>query len=450
MRRSLIVIVAVLALSACWEQSGFDAGNSSTSGLGSSVNTGNVGSLTHVFTDTQPTLSTFHAVVSGGKLFAVGDRLSAFDAGGCSGTIPASCAPIWQSASSGGFGHDVVVGGGKVWVTYEPGATGVIRGYDPGGASCPTPTTCAPAITITTPHGQPTTLRWIGDTLQVTDWVGAFGNDPAHHYHYAYNADGTLRWQADLGTATSFYTPEVPLGEGNTVVVGLPLSPPRAFDNRGIPNCSGTPKTCTPMWSYAAQNALAARAGRIYGTTPDPDAKLAAFDAAGVQGCGGAPKVCGPLWSAAGAAGYQAVDDTHLFARVADGSVGAFALDGTGCSGSPLVCQPQWTSVPGASGVASVTGSSEAGGVLYTISHICDQTGCPTPGSWYVDAHDAAGTVGCSGAPKVCHSLFSKALPFKPDEVMIVGDVVYVTGDASNNASVPYPPVWGFRIPSAT
>lgn len=443
MRRLAIVLVSVVALSSCWTQRGFDAGNSGSSPLPTSVGTTNVGSLTHAFTATNPGTTGLHAVVSGGTLFAVGDRVYAFDARGCSGPAPATCTPIWQSGDTGGFGQDIVVGGGKVWVTWNPGGTGSVRGYDPAGTRCPTPTNCAPVTTFTTPHAVPGQLRWIGDTLSVRDWVGAYGSAPAHHFLYAYDASGTLRWQADLGTADSIYAPSIAVADGDTVFAWLPLGPPLAFDNRAISNCAGTPKTCQPMWSYAGGGIVAARAGRLYAGGNDA---ISVFDAHGVDGCSGTPKVCAPVWSTPfGTRGPVTVTSNRLYAGVSGGSSAVFALDGSGCSGSPVVCQPRWTSVQGAAGTAVATGSSEAGGVVYTLSHVCADPACSTTASWYVEAHDATGTVGCSGTPKVCHSLWTQALPFKPDEVMVVGDVVYVVGVARNVFSDPAPSIWGFR-----
>ncbi len=444
MRRLVIVVASVLVLSGCWSQRGFDAGNSGSSPLPTPINTANVGSLTHVFTDANPgSITGLHAVVSGGKVFAVGDRVYAFDAGGCSGAVPASCVPIWQSADSGGFGQDIVVGGGKVWVTWNPGGTGSVRGYDPDGTNCPTATTCAPVTTFTTPHATPGQLRWIGDTLNVRDVTGSV-NTPAHHYLYAYEASGTLRWQADLGTAASiFYQASIAVADGDTVFAQVPLGPPLAFDNRGVTGCSGTPKTCLPMWSYAATGASAVRAGKLYAGA---NGTVAVFDAHGVDGCSGTPKVCSPLWSTpSGTTGPLTVSADHLYSGVNGGFEAAFALDGSGCGGSPVVCQPRWTNVQGASGTPALTESSEAGGVLYSLSHVCDDPSCTTTGSWYVDGHDAAGVVGCSGTPKVCRSLWSKALPSKPDEVMVVGNVVYVVGESRNLFSDPAPSVWGFR-----
>src|SRR3954462_4592928 len=238
MRRLAVLVVMVLVLSACWEQRGFDAGNSRSSPLPTPVAVGNVGSLTHRITAAQSSGTRFVGAVAGGRLFSAGDHLYAFDVASCSGLAPASCTPRWRSGdggSSGGFGADVVVGGGKVWVVRN----GLVLGFDPAGVGCPTPTTCAPVTTITTPQAAPFGLRWIGDALHVTDWVGAFTGPTGHHYHYAYNANGTLRWQVDLGTTNPAYQPVTPVGDGDRVVVGLPRSPPLAFDNRGITGCSG-------------------------------------------------------------------------------------------------------------------------------------------------------------------------------------------------------------------
>jgi hypothetical protein len=446
MRRLAVLAVMVLVLSACWEQRGFDGGNARSSPLPTPIGVTNVGSLMHRFTAAQSTGTRFAGAVSGGRLFAVGDHLYAFDVAGCSGPAPASCPPLWRSGdggASGGFGADVVVGGGKVWVVRN----GLVLGFDPAGGGCPTPTTCAPVTTITTPHGAPYALRWIDGTLQVTDWVGAFTGATGHHYHYAYESNGTLRWQVDLGTTNPAYQPVTAVGDGHTLIVGLPLGTPLAFDNRGITGCSGTPKVCQPQWTYAAQNPEAVRAGVLYART---DTGLAAFDAHGVQSCAGTPKVCHPLWTTTDTGEPITVGSRYLYARVgASGRTAAFALDGTSCGGSPtIVCRPLWTYVAGASDAshpASAAESSEAGGVVYTSSHVCGDASCSTPGHWYVDAHDAAGSAGCAGTPKVCSALWSQVIPFRPDDVMVVGDTVYVTAETTAVGGDPVGSIWRFR-----
>jgi hypothetical protein len=84
-----------------------------------------------------------------------------------------------------------------------------------------------------------------------------------------------------------------------------------AFDAAGNINCSGTPKTCTARWSAAPTPAAAVgfssptiANGVIYiGLENDSfegslvGSGLYAFDATGDLNCSGVPKTCTPLWS---------------------------------------------------------------------------------------------------------------------------------------------------------
>ena len=75
-----------------------------------------------------------------------------------------------------------------------------------------------------------------------------------------------------------------------------------AFDANGVTNCSGTPKTCTPLWTYNLTGAvgLLALCGQRTGVhrlssaplRSDPGLIFMAFDANGVTNCSGTPKVC--------------------------------------------------------------------------------------------------------------------------------------------------------------
>ena len=73
-----------------------------------------------------------------------------------------------------------------------------------------------------------------------------------------------------------------------------------AFDAAGNTNCSGSPKTCAPLWTadttFEVTTPPTVAGGVVYvGTDYD---KVFAFSAAGTTGCSGSPKVCTPLWSA--------------------------------------------------------------------------------------------------------------------------------------------------------
>jgi hypothetical protein len=73
---------------------------------------------------------------------------------------------------------------------------------------------------------------------------------------------------------------------------------------------SGPIRTITPRSSIGRYEALAN--GVVYTVTGD--GTIAAFDAAGVTNCGGTPKTCSPLWTFRGKAGASA-------ATVANGMV---------------------------------------------------------------------------------------------------------------------------------
>jgi hypothetical protein len=132
-----------------------------------------------------------------------------------------------------------------------------------------------------------------------------------------------------------------------------------AFDAGGVTNCSGTPTTCSPLWTGALNGAPSTD----YGSSPavangivyaPRGGALQAFDADGVTNCSGTPKTCTPLWSynVAVAGASPSVADGLLFIGSDTGSSSAgfnfMAFDANGvtnCSGTPKVCNPLWTGV---------------------------------------------------------------------------------------------------------
>jgi outer membrane protein assembly factor BamB len=90
----------------------------------------------------------------------------------------------------------------------------------------------------------------------------------------------------------------------NGVVYGSSEGILLAFDATGNTNCSGTPKTCSPLWvgNYGGNNtplgdAPAVANGVVYVGTENEN--LLAFDAAGNIGCSAPPSsTCNPLWTA--------------------------------------------------------------------------------------------------------------------------------------------------------
>jgi outer membrane protein assembly factor BamB len=73
-----------------------------------------------------------------------------------------------------------------------------------------------------------------------------------------------------------------------------------AFDAGGCPGEPTTP--CDPLWTAATggtaiESSPTVVNGVVY--IGSYDGKLCAFDAAGVTNCSGSPKTCQPLWTAA-------------------------------------------------------------------------------------------------------------------------------------------------------
>ena len=201
-----------------------------------------------------------------------------------------------------------------------------------------------------------------------------------------------------------------------------------AFSATGTTSCSGSPKTCTPLWTAAVgggtgsvSSVPAASGGDIY--VVGGDGVVRAFDASGRRECGGTPTVCTALWSAnVSATGGAApvVAGGTLF--VSSTQLGLVALDPAGklgCSGTPTVCAPLWITYFG--GLTSVSD-----GIAYVA------------GTDLIEAFDAAGSKNCSGStPKICTELWQyqpnyPLAPFVPDYPVISGSTLYI------QASTPF------------
>ena len=142
-----------------------------------------------------------------------------------------------------------------------------------------------------------------------TDWA-RFHFDPANS---GLNPYENVIGPANVSGLKTAWTAANPLGigsigsspavAGGVVYVGSTQGNLYAFSAAGATGCSGTPKTCTPLWT-------AANAGGVSPMSPAPavangvvyvgsDGQLYAFSAAGTTGCSGTPKTCTPLWATA-------------------------------------------------------------------------------------------------------------------------------------------------------
>jgi outer membrane protein assembly factor BamB len=208
-----------------------------------------------------------------------------------------------------------------------------------------------------------------------------------------------------------------------------------AFDAAGSEGCSGPPKTCSPLWT--ADGVMASSvvpAGRFVYAASRDGALLYAYDAAGTDGCSGAPKVCMPVWSAEG--GVPAVANGVVYATQPDGFAPLRAFDANGvqsCTGIPKVCAPLWTgrNTVGERAVAPVV----AHGLVFLAAGSGGGSDDGFDGG--VVAFDASGMQGCSGTPKTCEAIWRAPTDGLLNPPAVAGDRLYVTDEF---ASI-FPPV---------
>jgi outer membrane protein assembly factor BamB len=207
------------------------------------------------------------AVVNGEVYVGSDDNnLWVFDANGtknCSGT-PKICTRLWTARTGGAVRSSPVVVNGVVYVdSYDTN----LYAFDANGKiNCSgTPTRCAPLWTA--PSGN----------------VGV-DSSPAV-------ANGVV------------YIGAVSEGCGRLFCFGVSFL--NAFDANGKINCSAVPKTCAPLWTAVGNvgqmdSTPAVANGLVYfGRSSDNgnNFALAGFDATGTRGCSGTPKTCSPVWT---------------------------------------------------------------------------------------------------------------------------------------------------------
>jgi outer membrane protein assembly factor BamB len=249
----------------------------------------------------------------------------------------------------------------------------------------------------------------------------------------AFDAAGNTNCSGSPKTCSPLWTgtvgPDVkssPAVANGVVYLGASDHKLYAFDAAGNTNCSGSPKTCSPLWTATTGNFVYSSPtvsnGVVY--VGSDDGKLYAFDAAGSTNCSGTPKTCNPLWTASTGAGVEtspAVANGIVYV----GSNQLYAFDAAGntnCSGSPKACSPLWTAPLGSGGTPAV-----ANGVVYV--------GSTQNHSLY--AFDAVGNTNCSGTPKTCSPLWYGFLGYYVNNSTdappaVANGVVYVGSRDSN------------------
>ena len=379
-RAALLAMVVLLAAGCDWTMFGYGPAHTHYNPTEQTIGVGNVAKLTTAWTGGTGSLVQSSAAVANGVVY-VGSfdaKLYAFDAAGstgCSGT-PKTCAPLWTANADGTLSSSPAIVDG---VVYFESVSKLFAVDAAGSTGCSgTPKTCAPLWTANVPR--------------------ASVSSPAVANGFVYV--GSRESMPEAFDAKLF-----------------------AFDAAGSTGGSGTPKTCAPLWTAAistSDSAPAVANGVVYTGSYDHNASLYAFDAAGSTGCSGTPKTCVPLWTAGTEAGVEsspAVANGVVYIGSTDTRLYAFdAAGSTGCSGTPKTCSPLWIAQTG-----GIVGSSPAvaNGVVY-IGSIDTR----------LYAFDAAGSTGCSGTFKVCTPLWTTttggAVNSSPT---IANGVVYIGSD---------------------
>jgi outer membrane protein assembly factor BamB len=322
------------------------------------------------------------------------------------GDGPADAAALTTrfTVTTGGpvFSSAAIVNG----VAYVGSLDGFLYAFDATGqTNCAgSPIDCAPLWRGATPSG-----FQIYSSPAVDHGIVYVGSDDG--LVYAFDADGNINCSGAPRTCTPLFADQTtsnvrssPVVANGVLYIGSVHNTIEVFDANGTTNCSGVPKVCAPLWTGTAPGILgeqlsvpALANGLVY--VGARDGTLYAFDAAGVSGCSGAPKVCAPVWIApttfgAGMRSSPAVSNGIVYVGADDGSLNAYDAAGfTNCSSaSPRVCTPVWA----AHFRFSISSSPAiANGMLYIATS-----------DGVVAAFDAAGSLGCSGAPKECQPLW--------------------------------------------
>jgi outer membrane protein assembly factor BamB len=259
-------------------------------------------------------------------------------------------------------------------------------------------------------------------------YVGSRNSGELFAYPVGCGSDGAICTPLWTASTDNWWISSSPAVYNGVVYVGGagPNGHLYAFDAAGNTNCSGTPKTCSPLWTGQTGAAItgspAVYNGVVY--VGSNDDKLYAYNAAACAAAGGS---CSPIWtgpttgaihSSPAVAPPVAGGNPVVYIASDDGKL--YAWDAVACATAGGSCVPLWTAHP-------------TGGVLYSpvvangVVYIAD-------GSWYIDAYDAAGgTAHCSGSPKTCTPLWSHSSGEGVASAPAVANgVIYEMGTASH------------------
>jgi outer membrane protein assembly factor BamB len=409
-----------------WSQFAFDAAHTGSNPFENVIDISNVSGLAAAWTSVGGTLSADQAAVANGVLYIGSENrnLFAFDATGtanCSGA-PKTCQPLWTGTTGGSINATAAVSGGRVYISSEDGR---LYAFDAKGmTNCSgTPKTCAPIWTSTDVGIFASSPAVAGGVVYV-----AGGSQPGKLF--AFDAKGVTNCSGVPKTCDPMWTGETsgkaatdssPAVANGLVYVGSSTTRGGgfdAFDARGVTNCSGTPKTCAPLWTGTTGTVFGSPTvanGLAYIITEN--FSLLAFDAAGVVNCSGTPKSCSPVWTSAtqNVESGPVVMSGTLYVGTFAGLEAFDAAGSTNCSVSPpRRCSPLWTGVT--QGLSQPYEPAGANGLVYISSN-------QDPG---LNAFDATGSTGCSGTPTTCLPVWTEATGSTFTVPIVVNGTVYV------------------------
>lgn len=438
------VAIAAVAFGGCdWTMFGFDAALTHSS-FDKAINGANISTVKQLFTYATASSDNLGSPVESNGVVYVNDTsgLEAFDANGvsnCSGT-PNQCSPLWISSTGSSPAATPAVANGVVYTD----DVSSLSAFDANGVTnCSgTPTTCQPLWTASLSPGG------FSSVLVVDGVVYVGGNVPGSPQGRveAFDANGTTNCSGTPKTCQPLWTSSSNVGFSSPAVANGVLyaqgqdAKLYAFSANGTTSCSGTPTTCSPMWvaamgtmgaSQVTPGSPAVANGIVYGQSP-LSATLYAFDANGVTNCSGTPTTCSPLWTAS-PGGYLNGPPSPAVANgiVYTDSGAVFDANGnTNCSGTPKTCRPLWSYNVG----DVVSSPSIANGLVFISQFQYGTTG--------VLAFDANGVTNCSGAPKTCTPLWTG-----PTNEPAIGDPAIANGkvyDTDYRPPIPFgPPIQG-------
>jgi hypothetical protein len=276
----VVTIVFAATLAGCdWTMGGQSPNHAGWNAFESTFDTTNIGGLTEVWDATMPrplggpdnSLQGATPAVANGVVYlaynrseGAGDqgRLYAYDAAGhtnCTTGTPRSCDPLWAAVIQTNTRSSPAVGDNTVFVTAPDiapttGGFGALYAFDARGT-----TNCSDTPKMCTP-------LW---TARVPGPTGFVPGSPVIAYGHVY---------VDMS--------------GRVEV----------FDEAGVQGCSGTPKVCAPLFTIPGPDDPTPGGdptianGKVYLGGGSDNPTWIAYDALGEEGCSGTPRTCGPLF----------------------------------------------------------------------------------------------------------------------------------------------------------